>query len=225
MVLAKSSLSAAKFKDGLQVCSKCKRALPKDQFWVDKRLKRGTLSQCKECMSKRYAGWVKRKPEVRKKIDRKWRAAHRTELNTRTREYYRANKPRITEQAKHYLRKRRATEPLYRVKQGLRARLSQALKGNIKAATTMQLVGCTIEELKAHLESLFSPGMSWDNYGAQGWHIDHIMPCSSFDLLNPAQQAECFHYTNLQPLWAKDNLMKSDRSPDEWAGISAGATP
>lgn len=213
LVLVKSSLSATKFEDGLQVCTKCKQALPKDQFWADKRVKRGTLSQCKECMSKQYAGWVKQKPEARKKIDKKWRAAHKTELNARTREYYQANKPRIMEQAKHYLRKRRATDTLYRVKQGVRARLRQALKGNIKATTTMQLVGCTLAELKAHLESLFSPGMSWDNYGLYGWHIDHIMPCSSFDLLDPAQQAECFHYTNLQPLWAKDNLSKSDKVP------------
>ena len=60
-----------------------------------------------------------------------------------------------------------------------------------------------------HLESLFVPGMTWDNQGE--WHIDHVIPCAAFDLTDPAQQSECFHYTNLQPLWAVDNLKKAAR--------------
>ena len=67
-------------------------------------------------------------------------------------------------------------------------------------------LGCTREDLTTHLEGLFQDGMTWDNYG--DWHIDHIKPCSKFDLSTEKAQAECFHYTNLQPLWAKDNLSK-----------------
>lgn len=59
------------------------------------------------------------------------------------------------------------------------------------------------------LEQQFTEGMTWENYGE--WHVDHIRPCVSFDLSIPEQQQECFHYTNLQPLWAKDNLQKSDK--------------
>lgn len=82
----------------------------------------------------------------------------------------------------------------------------------------MELLGCTIEELRTHLEAQFQEGMTWDNYGRDGWHIDHIKPCSSFDLLKEAEQRECFHYTNLQPLWAKDNLSKGAKlnwTPDQ----------
>lgn len=74
----------------------------------------------------------------------------------------------------------------------------------------MELIGCTVEYLRQHLEQQFQPGMSWDNWSISGWHIDHIRPCASFDLTDPIQQAQCFHYTNLQPLWAKDNMIKKD---------------
>ena len=73
----------------------------------------------------------------------------------------------------------------------------------------MQLIDCTIEALKHWLSYQFAPGMTWDNYGE--WHIDHVRPCASFDLTDPEQQKQCFHWTNLQPLWAEDNLKKSHK--------------
>lgn len=72
-------------------------------------------------------------------------------------------------------------------------------------------LGCSIEDFKKHLESLWQPGMSWCNYGLRGWHIDHVIPISSFDLVIKQEQLKACHYTNLQPLWAKDNLSKGDR--------------
>ena len=92
----------------------------------------------------------------------------------------------------------------------LRKRVLSAIRANSgdKAFRTMELIGCTVAQLRAHLQAQFWPGMSWDNRGE--WHIDHIRPCASFDLTDPAQQRECFHYTNLQPLWAADNLAKGD---------------
>lgn len=91
----------------------------------------------------------------------------------------------------------------------MRRRLLDAIKGNPKLSTTLNLVGCDIDYLKEYLEKLFLPNMSWDNYGK--WHIDHIIPCNSFDLSDIEQQKKCFHYTNLQPLWAKDNLKKGSK--------------
>ena len=95
----------------------------------------------------------------------------------------------------------------------LRRRLRGALlvTSTKKTTRTLVLLGCTINEGKAHLERQFADGMTWENHGLYGWHIDHIRPVASFDLTDPAQQAACFHYTNLQPLWAADNLAKSDR--------------
>ena len=85
----------------------------------------------------------------------------------------------------------------------------EVLKGNPKLKTTMKLIGCSIEELKQYLGKQFTEGMSWQNYGK--WHIDHIRPCASFDLKKLNEQKKCFHYSNLQPLWAKDNLCKGAR--------------
>lgn len=72
----------------------------------------------------------------------------------------------------------------------------------------MQAMGCSGQELKRYLESKFQPGMSWDNYGVHGWHIDHIVPLSSFNLSDPEDYKKACHYTNLQPMWAIDNIKK-----------------
>jgi hypothetical protein len=92
-----------------------------------------------------------------------------------------------------------------------RIRIYQVLKGNIKSKKTKELLGCTIEEARKHLEKQFKDGMTWDNHGIKGWHIDHIKPCASFDLSDPKQQKHCFHYTNLQPLWWYDNIIKGKK--------------
>jgi hypothetical protein len=93
----------------------------------------------------------------------------------------------------------------------LRSRIIHILQGREKSAPTLALLGCqTREELKQYVESKWLTGMSWDNYGKRnGWNLDHIRPCASFDLSDAKQQHQCFHYTNLQPLWWEDNMKKS----------------
>ncbi len=103
---------------------------------------------------------------------------------------------------------RKMRSPLGRLKRSLRCRLFFALKGKDKSQSTEALLGCSWIEARKHIESLFTEGMSWDNYGA--WHVDHVRPCASFDLSLDENQRLCFHYTNLQPLWAEDNLAKAD---------------
>jgi hypothetical protein len=91
---------------------------------------------------------------------------------------------------------------------GLRAK-RQDWRSDSKIAA---LIGCPKAELRAHFERMFRSGMSWENYGAEGWEIDHIKPISAFDLTDPAQQAACFHFSNLQPLWSVENKRKYNRS-------------
>lgn len=104
-----------------------------------------------------------------------------------------------------------ATDIKFRIKSAIQARIRAAIKNNYKAAGTTELIGCSIEYLKCYLEFQFKDGMSWDNYGE--WHVDHRIPCASFDLSDPEQQKACFHYTNLQPLWWIDNVRKGARMP------------
>jgi hypothetical protein len=107
-----------------------------------------------------------------------------------------------------YEKNRRKNDPEFRVRCNLKSRLYHAVKNQdiMKCSSTMDLTGCSAEELMSHLESQFTEGMTRDNYGK--WHVDHIKPCISFNLLLDAEQRKCFHYSNLQPLWAKDNLSK-----------------
>ena len=97
----------------------------------------------------------------------------------------------------------------------------EALDGKIKSSSIVELLGCTIPEAQKHLESQFAPGMTWENRGE--WHIDHVVPCASFDLTDPTQQLECFNYKNLQPSWARDNISKGARL--DWLPPAESAYP
>ena len=96
------------------------------------------------------------------------------------------------------------------LRRSLRVRLWKFVSvGNHKSAPTMELVGCSQSELRAKFEAMFRDGMSWSNYGGnEGWEIDHIKPCTAFDLSKPIEQSKCFHFSNLQPLWKRDNIRK-----------------
>jgi hypothetical protein len=83
-----------------------------------------------------------------------------------------------------------------------------------KSCKTMNLIGCTIDEFKLHIESQWLNGMSWSNYGKSGWHLDHIVPCAAFDLTQKESQLICFNYKNYAPLWGKDNISKGDKLPN-----------
>lgn len=104
------------------------------------------------------------------------------------------------------IRERRASDPLFRTIDIIRRRIRGAIKGYKKGGTTEQLLGCSHQDLMTHLESQFTDGMAWENQGE--WHIDHIIPLNFYDMSCPKEQYLANHYSNLQPLWAKDNLSK-----------------
>jgi hypothetical protein len=128
-----------------------------------------------------------------------------------TKTYYLENKEKMGKARLEYERKKAKTDIGFNIVRGLRSRIRNVLNGNIKYDSTKKLVGCSIEKLKQYMESKFQSGMNWKNHGYRGWHIDHIKPCASFDLSKPSEQRKCFHYSNLQPLWAKDNMKKGKK--------------
>ncbi len=99
-----------------------------------------------------------------------------------------------------------------KVRQALSGRIRDALrrKGVVKTFTTLRYIGCTTACLRNHLQSQFTEGMSWSDYGVFGWHVDHIIPCAAFDLTREDHQMVCFNYRNLRPLWHHDNNKKGD---------------
>lgn len=128
----------------------------------------------------------------------------RQRRNKLKRERYRA---RINQRDKQ----RRRSDPIFCLRERLRATLRCAMRRQFarKSGRTFDLVGCTPTELRAHIESLFVAGMSWDNRHL--WHVDHKRPLASFDLRDPDQQRAAFHYSNLQPLWSEENRRKGAR--------------
>ena len=131
--------------------------------------------------------------------------------------YRKANADKIKAQTKAYKittrdkrKGRYKTDIQYKLSVILRARFQMALKRNYKTGSAVRDLGCSIGELQVYLESKFQSGMTWDNHGLYGWHIDHIKPLASFDLTDRQQLLLACHYTNLQPLWATDNLSKGD---------------
>tara|TARA_Y100000817_G_C16855386_1_gene543779 strand:+ start:1695 stop:2525 length:831 start_codon:yes stop_codon:yes gene_type:complete len=148
---------------------------------------------------------LKRKEKM-KVYMKKYRKENKEKMQALQRKYRR----KFPEKRREYVRNRRKTDPNYALRCVLRSRLRGVLRGQAKAASTMALLGCSTEQLMRHLERQFVEGMSWDNRGT-AWHVDHILPCASFDLSNAEQQRRCFHWSNLQPLFAFNNLSKGDK--------------
>ena len=167
-------------------------------------------SRCKVCERKRDRerhALLYTDPEYRKKKLAKKRAyRHRKKLGIKLprppRQTYEERKAKL----RKYQRKRRQNDPNYRIRCSLRSQMWGFLKGKIKKSRMRKLVGISAEEFRQHIEAQFLEGMTWDNYGQ--WHIDHIVPCESFDLTDAEKQRECFHYTNVQALWGQENESK-----------------
>lgn len=140
-----------------------------------------------------------------------WRKDNASHVSQKKREWRKANRDRVRKTANAWYSKRCKEDPAFHLSCRLRGRILEVLGRSLvrKHSRTVSLLGCTGSELKEWIESKFSEGMSWENRSE--WHIDHVIPVSKFDLRDPAQQSAAFHYTNLQPLWAKDNLRKSNK--------------
>jgi hypothetical protein len=143
----------------------------------------------------------------------KQQSAHAAHLRATSPEY-RAKRSKI---CSDYIKKRLTEDPVFRMEQNLRRRLRQLVNDAKapKSGKSRSIIGCSLDALRVHLESLFEPWMNWDNYGfGEGkWIVDHHMPCASFDLSDPEQQRLCFHYSNLRPLCWEKNMLKSDTIP------------
>ena len=220
----------------LKRCSLCCLELTLDHFRRDHTRKDGFHPWCKECQRKKRKEYRNNNP-ITKEGEKRRHARYLKGKGRETRLIYgrkleskeRANKYRLSESGKRssqkarlrakesgyqkkYAKEKWNNDINYRLTKLLRNRVRAMVTKGCKSAHTLNLLGCSIDELKAHLEMQFEPGMTWDN--CEEWHIDHIIPCSYFDLTKEENQRICFNYRNLQPLWAKDNVKKSNKIPN-----------
>jgi hypothetical protein len=187
----------------VKTCPKCLKEKDLSEFRKDSHKASGYGSHCKECCSEYRRHKYHLNPEKEKQKHSRWVDKNREHLKS----YVRNRKDHNAA----YARARRVNVEI-RTEESIRRRINNVVSKGLKAASTLQLLGCTREFFVHWLESQWLPGMTWENYGINGWHIDHIRPCSSFsDLTDPEQQKECFHWSNMQPMWAYYNRVKQDK--------------
>lgn len=207
-------------------CTRCSQEKRISEFSRDKSTKDGLNYYCRKCSSAIGLAWQAKNSEKVRAAHAAWYIVHRNEILAKRATYRANNREQIriysaAYQAAHrtaeaaYDRHRLQTNLQYRLAHALRKRLFKAVRSQLsggepgkRGGSAVRDMGCSIVEFKNYIESKFQPGMSWDNWGPKGWHIDHIVPLSKFDLTNREQFLKACHYTNLQPLWARDNLSK-----------------
>jgi len=217
-------------------CSTCQNIMEVSNFHKHSASSCGYRSSCKSCRKLAASNYYQTKKGVISQKNKLYYKSNKSVINKKARKFYKNNKDKYLARQRNYyvenkdnilarhkeyrkthkeknnkrVADRKEYDINYKLSCILRDRILSAIKkqSGKKAYRSVKLLGCTVEKARQHIESQFISGMTWETHGLFGWHIDHIRPCSSFDLKDPKQQMECFHYTNLQPLWAEDNLSK-----------------
>ena len=207
----------------VKTCSCCREQKSAILFYKQKNTKDGLQNMCKQCSTNykktnldrvrrlakiRYSNRSEEEKDrhsIRKKA---WTQNNLEKCREASKRWRHLNKEKCYESNKKSKRRQYHNNLTVRIKMSLRTRLYQALKGMTKHESATKLLGCAIEEFKHYIQQMFTEGMSWENHGE--WHLDHIKPCASFNLLDENERKICFHYTNFQPLWAMENILKSD---------------
>jgi hypothetical protein len=190
-------------------CTKCGRELTLDKFY---KTPKGYRGDCKECCSLKNSKFRELNPTYHKEYKKDYKNNNHYDYSEYGKTYYESNRKKVIAKVIARDKTRRLSDLSYRLKANLRSRARTAIKNQcgMRAFKSLELLGVSdIAVVRQHIESQFTQGMSWDNYGE--WEIDHIIPCASFDLTNSIEQKKCFNYKNLQPLWKEDNLKKSDK--------------
>lgn len=196
----------------MKQCTKCKETKPLTEFNKNKKTKDGLQFRCKLCRNEYYRKYNLENKQKIKQIQQKWREENKEWVKSNNKKYYKENKEKIKESykdyKKKYLRKKRIEDPMFKLKENVRTRTYQAIKGKYKKnKRTIEYLGCNFLFYKDHMQKQFKKGMTWENYGE--WHIDHIIPLASAN--TEEELIKLFHYTNTQPLWAEENIKKSDK--------------
>ena len=191
-------------KEGKKRCTKCDSIKLFEDYSPQKAGFMGVTAKCKVCANEYDKDFQSKNP-TRAKRDKSPKAKEYRK------QYIAENKDWWRKYEREYRSSRKQEDMFFKIKSNLSSRLSDLIKNRIIGQRTVELLGCDKDTFLQHLESQFTEGMTWENYGLKGWHVDHIMPISSYDLTHEDEVKKACHYTNLQPLWWQDNLEKGDK--------------
>lgn len=191
-----------------KICKKCNLNKPIKDFCKKSANKDGYNTYCNICMKQMCGDWYHKTKENRKDYYKKYREENKQYFNEYCNNHYHTKKELYREWNKNQYE----NNIEFRIKHIVTSRLHIALKtyNELKNNRTIEYLGCTIGEYRTYLESLFTPEMNWENQGSY-WEIDHKNPIDSYNLHNPEELFECFHYTNTQPMYWEDNRKKSNK--------------
>lgn len=198
-------------KDGRvnYICKDCHK-IKASKYYDENKVRLSERPENKERLSKNHKKYYFNcDKSIRKLKDATYYNSNKENISKKRREYQ--SSEIFKQKRRIYRRNRSETDECYKIRNSLKNRIYFALKGVAKSKKTLQLLGCPLPFFKEYLENLFTEKMNWNNYGMFGWHIDHKIPCSSFDLTKKEEQEKCFHYSNMQPLWHTDNIIKSNK--------------
>ena len=203
-----SNISKVDFENSniTKKCHKCKNILKLSFFNIDKLKHDGLSSYCQSCIKETNQRFHLNNPDYAAKYNKQYYVANSEVMKAQSKEYNKINKVLVRKRASLYEKR-----PWVKVRRRLSFRIKEALLNfNMKKSHRVEkLLGCNIVDFRKYFELKFTKGMIWENFGE--WHIDHIKPCASFNLVDIEEQKKCFHYTNLQPLWAEENIKKGSR--------------
>jgi len=223
------------------ICNRCNIEKSLDSFSLKKSTKTGYNTICKDCIKDYNSKYYKLNKKKLKEKSLTYYNLNRDSINAnrkgvvkinyyllnkeRIDNYYYKNREEILERVKKYrknnrdkintyISNRKKNDPNFLISLVLRNRFSKVIKEiytGSKTDKSKELLNCSIEDFKKHIENLFTENMNWENHGNKGWHFDHIIPIFSFDLTLEEEVKKCFNYSNIQPLWWYDNLKKGNK--------------
>lgn len=185
-------------------CTKCIKIKDFKEFGPQKAGFMGLKAQCREC-DNLYDKNFQEKTNCRADRDKTKKA------KKYRKKYIKENKDWWRKYEREYRKNRRQEDMFFKIKGNISSRLSDLINKRNISKNTLKLIGCNRDQFLKYIESLFIEGMNWENYGIKGWHVDHILPLSSFDLTKEEEVIKACNYKNLQPLWWKDNLEKGNK--------------
>lgn len=185
----------------MKTCSKCNLEKNETEFYI----KDGSYvsAQCKQCEKIRRSKYYFDNKEKTILVVKEWAQRNKDKIRAASSKWKKNNRLKVN----NYIKNKRSIDPHYQMRTKISSTLNYSLNHR-KNEYFIKDIGCTVGELKIWLEAKFQPGMTWENWSLDGWHIDHKKDLKTFDLTNREQFLKASHYTNLQPLWAFENLQK-----------------